>query len=89
VKAYLIDSSVAKVSRRALSTKSMSRPNLWFVTGYADAEGCFSRGGGVRRSKTRLGSAANLIFEIGVANNLANFTFLESLIVFSEVIKYI
>jgi hypothetical protein len=41
VKVYLIDSSVVKVFRQALSAESLSRLNPWFVTGLTDAEGCF------------------------------------------------
>jgi hypothetical protein len=42
----------------------------WFITGFADAEGCFSIG--VTRSKTRLGWRVKLEFIIGALNNPAN-----------------
>ena len=48
----------------------------WFVTGYADAESCFSFSV-VRSSTTYLGWRIQLVFEISAANNVANRKLLE------------
>jgi hypothetical protein len=56
--------------------------NPWFVTGYTDAEGCFTILI-VHNSPTRPGGKFNYNFEIGAVNNPANRRFfLESLVVF-------
>jgi hypothetical protein len=55
--------------------------NPWFVTGFTDAEGCFTFSIS-RKLGSQLGWTINLVFEISAFNNPANREFLELLPVF-------